>query len=243
MLANDRNFLSAQATLILWVGSSYLVDEWLRQHSFARIAYFALPAAAALIVWLIPKDDSILALKKFAKAWFNILSAYVAGIGTSVVLLLLISSAVGYLPYSDRPGPGWGNIPRHLPGLDEIKYFSGWAFFFLLPTCYFLGSVLFIFMAWIRWLNTPTWLARAVGGLFGYGLTALAVAAAGWYIAISPFVGYAVALLGLLFGIFVLPRFAPDREMHLSTGTRAVGIILALLGLTAFLVYPFVRSG
>lgn len=243
MLASDRDFLAAQGALVLWVGSSYLVDDWLRQHSFARIPYFALPAAAALIVWLIPKADSIPALKKFAKAWFNIVSAYVAGIGTSVVLLLLVSSAVGYLPYSDRPGPGWGNIPRHLPGLDEIKYFSGWAFFFLLPTCYFFGSLLFIFMAWIRWLNTPTWLARVLGGLFGYGFTALAVAGAGWYIAISPFIGNGVALMGLLFGILVLPRFVPHREMHLSTGTRAVGIVLAFLGLAAFLVYPFVHSG
>jgi hypothetical protein len=39
-------------------------------------------------------------------------------------LLVLVNSA-GYLPYSDRPGPGW-QMP-HLPTGEELQFFVGFA--------------------------------------------------------------------------------------------------------------------
>src|SRR5437764_15241795 len=41
-----------------------------------------------------------------------------------LLLLLLICSLVGYLPYSDRPGPGWET--PHLPSWQEIRFYAGW---------------------------------------------------------------------------------------------------------------------
>lgn len=161
-------------------------------------------------------------------------------VSLGAVLLLLLYSAVGYLPYSDRPGPGWGNIEPHFPVPEEIRYFSSWALI-LLPICYFMGNLLFLFMAWARWLKLPMWLARTLGGFFCSGLSMFAVAAAGWYIAIAVSVTNAVGVCGLLYGIFVLPRISPAREMPLSKTARSVGIALASLCLIACLAYPFLR--
>lgn len=174
------------------------------------------------------------------KTWFNILWSYCLMVSASAVLLLLICSAVGYLPYSDRPGPGWGSIEPHFPVLQEIKYFSSWALL-LLPVCYFMGTVLFSFMVWIRWLRTPTWLVRILCGICCSGLSMLAVAAAGWYIAISLFVINSVGVCALLFGVLVLPRFSAHREMPLSRTTRTVGVALAFLCVSAYLASPFLR--
>ena len=201
------------------------------------MVYLALPPAAAITVMLSPKAGI---LKGFVKAWCKALCAFVLAVSAGAVLVLLACSAVGYLPYSDRPGPGWGNIPPHLPGLDELQYFSGWALL-LVPMSYFTGSLLFICMAWIRWLEAPPWLARSVGGVFSAGFGILAIAAAGWYIAIAPVVGNIVGAVCLLFGIFVLPRVSPRRQTPLPLPFRIVGIAFCFLGMAWPLLYPFLQ--
>lgn len=212
----------------------------MRSHSLSRLIYIILPPCAAIFVLIACRTAASTTVRGIMKAWFNILWSYCLMVSASAVLLLLICSAIGYLPYSDRPGPGWGNIEPHFPALQEIKYFSSWALL-LLPICYFMGTVLFSFMAWIKWLRVPTWLARILGGICCSGLSMLAVAAAGWDIAISLFVTNSVGVCALLFGVLVLPRISAHREMPLSRITRTVGVAIAFLCTSTYFAYPFLR--
>ncbi|HZD93401.1 MAG TPA: hypothetical protein VE133_04050 [Candidatus Sulfotelmatobacter sp.] len=209
-------------------------------HSRCRILYLLLPPIMAAIACYLPETGGTRPLKTFAGNWFSTLWMYNAMVSACSILLLLGSSAIGYLPYSDRPGPGWGNIPSHIPQWGEIRYFSGWLVL-LLPVSYFLGNILFIFMAWIRWLSVPKWLACALGGLFCAGFTMLAVAAAGWYIAISVAITNSVGICGLFFGAWLLPRVSPQREIPLSLWSRTAGVLLAATSMAAFFIYPFLR--
>jgi len=218
----------------------FLKGNWVQWGSFGGFAYLALPPVAAIVTWTIPLTESSQPVKAFVKTWFNILWSYSLLVILSFVLLLVGLSAVGYLPYSDRPGPGWDNIPPHLPTLEEIRYFGGWAVPLLLM-CYLSGSVLFIFMAWIRWLALPMWLARVMGGLFCSVVSMLAVADVGWYIALDVAVTNCVGLFALLFGAVILPRVSPQRAVELSLTSRTIGITLACLGMSALVIYPFVR--
>jgi hypothetical protein len=244
MTRNDRVFVIGLVCFVGWLILALLLallkGNWFGWRSLVGLVYASLPPLAAIVAWAVPLTDSSQPLKTFMKAWFKILWSYSLVVTLGAFLLLVGFSAVGYLPYSDRPGPGWGNIPAHLPTLEEIRYFGGWAVF-LMPMCYFNGSVLFIFMAWIRWLKLPTWLARIMGGLFCSGFTMIAVAAAGWYISIAVAVTNCVGLCALLFGAVILPRALPKREMQLSVASRTIGITLACLGMSALVVYPFVR--
>jgi MFS family permease len=130
---------------------------------------------------------------------------YALVLAGGITLLLLASSAIGYLPYSDRPGPGW--FSPHLPRLEELRFFAGWAVFFIGPFALLWGVVLYIFTSTIAQLGSPKLLARIFGGVFAGALGFLGVAAAGWYIAISSVGVYGAAILGLTFGSVLLPRF------------------------------------
>src|SRR5215472_8219291 len=105
---------------------------------------------------------------------------YAVALAGGVFLLLVVSSAVGYLPYSDRPGPGW--FSPHLPTLRESGFFASWAFFFVGPFALFWGAILFVFVRLTGWLGSPKWFLRTLGGFFGGALGLLGIEAFGWYI-------------------------------------------------------------
>ena len=116
------------------------------------------------------------------------------GIGTSIVLLL--SSCAGYLPYSDRPGPGWwGRV--HWPSWTEFLNYIGFAPWFAY-FCLYFGLGLFGLSLILGAASTPRWLNRLIGGLIAAIAAGLGVMAAGWYLALaeigpdsalSPFLG------------------------------------------------------
>jgi hypothetical protein len=231
--------LAALGTLSLWISCGYLVPGWM--HFWIRLSYLAVPLVAVLIVLLlIRKAGPGRVLKRFITQWCKFVGTYMALVTVGSVLVLLLCSAVGYLPYSDRPGPGWGNTPPHLPGIDEIKYFSHWTIF-LLPICYFFGSLLFVFMGWMNWFGAPTWLTRMLGGIFSAMFGAISVAAAGWVISISVVVSNTVGILCLLFGLVALPSLALERPASLSPFGRTIGIAVNVLFVVGMLVYPFIH--
>src|ERR1051326_1838881 len=63
-------------------------------------------------------------------AWLRcflwILATYVVAADVIPNALLILINSAGYLPYSDRPGPGW-QLP-HLPAVSELNFFMGFAF-------------------------------------------------------------------------------------------------------------------
>ena len=135
----------------------------------------------------------------------------VVAIGTSV--LLAITNLSGYLPYSDRPGPGWQGL--HWPTLEVLKvtvgFFVGWSPLLAL-TCIYYGVGLAIVGLLFGWLALPRWTTRTLGALLAGPAAAMAAAGAGWYIAlggIGQLFGFAcgVAWGAFLFSHFVEPRY------------------------------------
>ena len=60
---------------------------------------------------------------RFFLDWLKSLGLYAVVVSAGTLLFLVGSSAVGYLAYSDRPGPGWG---RGIFSWSEVKFFVGW---------------------------------------------------------------------------------------------------------------------
>jgi hypothetical protein len=124
--------------------------------------------------------------------------AYALFLAGGTFILLVVVSAIGYLPYSDRPGPGW--YAAHIPNLQEVGYYASWATFFVGPFALLWGMLLFVQVRALGWLATPRWLVRTVASVFALFLSLLGLAAAGWYIAIAGAVVYGGAAIGALFG-------------------------------------------
>jgi hypothetical protein len=135
--------------------------------------------------------------------WLRSVGSYAVLTVVGLLVILLASSAVGYLPYSDRPGPGW-MVPT--VSIEMLLYFGSWAIYLVVP-CAVLGTGVFGYHRLLRRVGAPLHLARVTGGLMG-GLGSLwMVAAWGWYIALAAFVPWVAAALGLFWGAFVLPRY------------------------------------
>jgi hypothetical protein len=161
---------------------------------------------------------------------------YAFVLASGVLLVLTVSTAIGYLPYSDRPGPGW--FSPHLPTLRELSFFASWAFFFVGPFALLWGAILFVFIRFIAWLGAPKWLLRVLGGIFAGILGLLGTDAAGWYIAMSAVGVHAGALSGLAYGTLLLPRFAVVRSEARPRLWQWSGIIGATIILTTGIVFP-----
>jgi hypothetical protein len=140
----------------------------------------------------------------------------IVGVGTSLVLLL--SSSFGYLPYSDRPGPGWwGRV--HWPSWAEFANyigFSPWFAYF----CFYFGLGLFGLCLVLGVASTPRWLNRLLGGAIAAAAAGLAVMGAGWYFALAEIGPDSAIILGLLYGVFLFPRFVQPRTQPVKMWIR-----------------------
>src|SRR5262249_47898172 len=87
------------------------------------------PGIAALVIACLPLSPFKSELVRFTKNWFLCVLVYTLVVAATALILLLGCSAVGYLPYSDRPGPGWGNVLAHLPSIEEFQYFGSWTIY------------------------------------------------------------------------------------------------------------------
>ncbi len=176
-------------------------------------------------------------LKSLARRFAGtaLLFSGIVGIGTS--LLLLLSSCFGYLPYSDRPGPGWwGRV--HWPSWAEFVSYIGFAPWFAY-FCLFFGLGLFGLCLVLGVASTPRWLNRFVGGVIAAAAAGLAVMAAGWYLALAAIGPDAAIVLGLLYGVFLFPRFIESRSRPFPTWGR-ISIVCCATGLFSYwIVSPF----
>jgi hypothetical protein len=229
-----------------WITSAatvYLVAVWnvtslVPTYLLRTIAVAIAPIIPALVFWFMPRSTlktqvlSVLRRLLLCSWLYSLITA------AGAVLVILCLSSVGYLSYSDRPGPGWGKILMHMPGMDEISYFAGWALL-ALPGSLLWGSLFFLFVSWIGWFGAPRWLLRVFGGLFCGALTLLLIDAVGWYIALAAAPIWTCGLLGFLFGTFLLSKFATPAERHLSFRVRLGAISAAVLCMAAAISAPF----
>jgi hypothetical protein len=242
MMPVHTNEQSKGLPWIVLAGAGWLVAicaslRFLPTYLLRDAVLVAAPGLAAIVIACLPRSILRSELARFVKSWFVCMSLYSLIVAASTLVLLLGCSAVGYLPYSDRPGPSWGNVPVHLPGLHEIAYFAGWAVF-LLPMYALWGSVFFFFAAWSGWFGTPRWLMRVLGGVFCGYLTLCATDAAGWYIAIAAFPVCGAGLAGVLFGALVLPRFSGPAGSRTVKWKRVVFVSCAAFAVAALVTYP-----
>lgn len=142
-------------------------------------------------------------MKPLLRDYVAAVGSYLALLFVGVVMTLTISSAVGYLPYSDRPGPGWTD-PHFSFAL--LGYYASWGLFLLIPSAIY-GTVVFAYFWILKVLDAPSLIIRVLGAL-GAGVVSLVLAAGtGWYISMATFPAWVAAALGAAWGAFLLPRY------------------------------------
>ncbi len=131
-----------------------------------------------------------------------------------IVCFLCLAPVFGYLPYSDRPGPGWiGRFPGITWGdfLGVVSFLLGWA---LLLTPYAIVAALILFgvARLLERIRTPRLIVAVVGALLAGFVSGYIVEGIGWYIAIAEPPVHVAELLGIIFGAWLLPRKRVTQE-------------------------------
>lgn len=149
--------------------------------------------------------------------------------------MLVAVNSIGYLSYSDRPGPGWQT--PHLPILAELKFFVGFATL-LLPASALYGSFFAIGAAILGFCCLPRWALRTVAVVPAILAGGLLMAGVGWYIAISAVGVYLAAGCAGLWGLLIFPLLVPRTNGVLPYAARVAIPVLILLASTYILVRP-----
>jgi|GEM_PF-5879590 len=156
------------------------------------------------------------------------------GVGTSLVLLVF--SCAGYLPYSDRPGLGWwGRV--HSPSWVEFTTYFGFAPWFAY-SCLYFGLGLLALSLVLGFASTPRWLNRLIGGLIAAPAAGLAVLSAGWYLALAEIGPDAAIAIGLLYGLFLFPRFIQPRVQPVFMWLRISSVACTTVLFLYWIVSP-----
>jgi hypothetical protein len=134
-------------------------------------------------------------------------------------LLLLVVNSSGYLPYSDRPGPGWQK--PHLPSKEEIQFFFGFAVLLLRGTALY-GVLFSLVTGLLGFCRVPGWGLGLIGTPLAFVSSGIMMSAAGWMIAISSMGVYTAAICGGLWGFFIFPSLVPKTSYNLPLTIRIV---------------------
>jgi hypothetical protein len=169
-------------------------------------------------------------------AWWSrvllIVATYIVAADFLPTLLLVVLNSIGYLPYSDRPGPGWQS--PHLPMLQELKFFIGFAAL-LFPATALYGSFFAMGAAILGLCRLPRWALRLVAVMPAFLAGGLLMAGIGWFIAISAVGVYLAAGCAGLWGFFIFPVLVPRTNHALPNAARLTIPVLVLLVGTYFL--------
>jgi hypothetical protein len=164
-----------------------------------------------------------------------IVATYIIAADFLPTLLLVAINSIGYLPYSDRPGPGWQRA--HLPILQELKFFVGFAAL-LLPATALYGSFFAVGAAILGFCRLPRWALQTVAVVPAFLAGGLLMAGVGWLISISAIGVYIAAACVGLWGFFIFPALVPTTNHALPNAARAAIPVLVLFVGTYFLVKP-----
>lgn len=120
-----------------------------------------------------------------------------------IALFMAGGMLLGYLPYSDRPGPGWYG-PRQtigaMPMIWQWLSLNPWA-----PPLH--AAMIFLLMKVLSLVpRLPRVVVRIVGSLIAVAVAVIWVGATGWYFALSLSVQWAALVLAIAYGVWFLPR-------------------------------------
>lgn len=176
-------------------------------------------------------------LKSLARRFAGTALLFAAVVSAGTSLVLLVSSCLGYLPYSDRHGPGWwGRV--HWPLWSEFVTYIGFAPWFAY-FCLFFGFGLFGLCLVLGIASTPRWLNRLVGAVIAAPAAGLAVASAGWYMALAAIGPDAAIVFGLLYGVFLFPCFIESRPKLMPAWARITAVCCAMALFSYWIISPF----
>lgn len=152
------------------------------------------------------------------------------------VSLLVLINCAGYLPYSDRPGPGWQ--PAHLPSTEELQFFFEFAVLILRGSAHY-GLGFAVAAPILGFCRLPRWSLRILATPTAFLSAGLFMANAGWMIAISSSGVYLAACCGATWGLFVFPRLVPVGR-HAPPMAVRIGLpTVVLTGAVYLLIRPF----
>ena len=118
---------------------------------------------------------------------------------------MTIALTLGYLMYSDRPGPGWVKKPIGI-SWSEINYITGFITFLGIYIIVTLIVVFFLFRLF-RLIGYNRIVFSILGGLIIGLLSLYWTRGIGWYIAIDSSTVIVGGILGLLYGGTLFPKF------------------------------------
>jgi hypothetical protein len=151
-------------------------------------------------------------------------------------LLLVVVNSGGYLPYSDRPGPGWQR--PHLPSKDELQVFLFLAVILLRGTALY-GSLFALLAGLLGVCRVPRWGLRLIATPMAFVSSGIMMSAAGWMIAISSMGVYTAAVCGGLWGLLVFPRLVPQTSYTPPRAVRIIAPVLLFVAGGYWLIRPF----
>jgi len=147
-------------------------------------------------------------MKRWAIDLLRMEGLYLLIVVGGTLSFLVLAPVFGYLPYSDRPGPGWfGKFPAlsWAEFRNEVGFQFGWSIL-LLPYAAGCGLILFVVVRVLEQFRAPHIAVSVIAALLSGLVSGYVVAGIGWYIAIAAAPVYLALLLGLLFGGLLLPR-------------------------------------
>jgi hypothetical protein len=170
-------------------------------------------------------------MKRFVRDYVIAVSWYVGLVVMGLVITLTTSSAIGYLPYSDRPGPGWTE-PSFSFG--QVWFYLQWSTWLLVPSAIY-GTVVFVYLRVLRVLDAPSALIRVVGATSA-GLMAFVISAGvGWYISMAAFPVFVAMGLGGWWGAVLCPRYLGPKPLPRPSWVRwTANSVVLLAGAGAF---------
>lgn len=124
------------------------------------------------------------------------------------VAFLCLAPVFGYLPYSDRPGPGWyGRFPAisWSEFIENGRFMLDWAGLFIWQAV-LCALVIFFLARGLELVRTPRIAVAVVCTIVCVFFTGFLILAAGWYISIGAAPFYLSILLAVLFGALLLPK-------------------------------------
>jgi hypothetical protein len=172
-------------------------------------------------------------MKRFLRDLILSVAWYLCLVVVGTLVALLVCRLIGYLPYSDRPGPGWGS-PSF--SLAELWFFISWALL-LLPYAALWALGIFLFGRLLAWLWCPRWLLILSGALLAGYVSLTLVDAFGWYIAIAAAPVYTSCVLGIVWGAIVLPRYVGLKVSAARPSLRRQIALVCAYGGTGALIY------